>query len=75
VCTGCTPPENYWNLKHGNAISCILSTQICSKIYANYTCIWNKRRKKCTQSKKRILINRNLSLLIRGIIPRKFLKF
>jgi hypothetical protein len=22
------------------------SIQICSKIYANYTCIWNKRRKK-----------------------------
>jgi hypothetical protein len=30
----------------GNAISCILSIQICSKIYANYTCIWNKRREK-----------------------------
>jgi hypothetical protein len=26
----------------GNVISCILSIQICSKIYANYTCIWNK---------------------------------
>jgi hypothetical protein len=42
---GRTPAENFWNLKPGNAIFCILSMQICSKIYANYTCIWNKRRK------------------------------
>jgi hypothetical protein len=26
-------------LKPENAISCILNIQICSKIYANYTCI------------------------------------
>jgi hypothetical protein len=38
---GHSPPENVWNLKPGNAISCILSIRICSKIYANYTCIWN----------------------------------
>jgi hypothetical protein len=43
---GHTPPENFWNLKPRNAISCILSIQICCKIYGNYTCIWNKRRKK-----------------------------
>jgi hypothetical protein len=30
------------NLNPGNVISCILGIQICSKIYANYTCIWNK---------------------------------
>jgi hypothetical protein len=44
-----------WNLKPGNAISCILSIQICSKIYANYIC--NKKLKN---------INHNLSPLIRG---------
>jgi hypothetical protein len=49
---GAYSPEHFWNLKHGNAISCILSVQICSKIYAKYTCIWNKRRKKRTKSKK-----------------------
>jgi hypothetical protein len=32
------PRINLWNLKPGNAISCILSIQICSKIYANCTC-------------------------------------
>jgi hypothetical protein len=48
--SGAYSPENFWNLKHGNAISCILSIQICSKIYAKYTCIWNKRRKKRTES-------------------------
>jgi hypothetical protein len=50
-------------LKPGNAISCILrlilrlvlSIQTYSKIYANYTCILNKRRKKRTK-------NTNLSL-------------
>jgi hypothetical protein len=46
---GIPPPENVWNLNPVNAISCILSIQICSKTYANYTCIWNKRRKKCTK--------------------------
>jgi hypothetical protein len=49
---GHTPPEKFWNLKPGNAISCILSIQICSIIYAKYTCIWNKRRKKRTKNKK-----------------------
>jgi hypothetical protein len=39
---GSTPPENFWNLNPGNVISCILSIQICSKIYANSTCIWNE---------------------------------
>ena len=38
VC-GHTDAENVWNLKPGNGISCILSIQICSKIYAKYTCI------------------------------------
>jgi hypothetical protein len=36
----------------GNSISCILSIQIYSKIYANYTCIWNKSRKKRTKNLK-----------------------
>jgi hypothetical protein len=48
---GHTPPENVWNLNPVNAISCILSIQICSKIYANYTCIWNKRRKNAQRSR------------------------
>jgi hypothetical protein len=60
VC-GSILPRKFWNLKSGNAISCILSIQIFSKIYANYTCIWNKRRKKRTKNK--IIINNNLSLL------------
>jgi hypothetical protein len=51
VC-GHTDAENVWNLKPGNGISCILSIQICSKIYAKYTCIWNKRRKKRTKNEK-----------------------
>jgi hypothetical protein len=49
-------------LKPENAISCILNIQICSKIYANYTCIWNKRRKKRTKNIIIISYN-NLSLL------------
>jgi hypothetical protein len=49
VCVVILPPEKFWNLKPENAISCILSIQICSKIYANYTWrIWSKRRKKRT---------------------------
>jgi hypothetical protein len=60
-------------LKHGNAISCILSIQICSKIYANYTVFEIKDGKNAQKVKKNI--NCNLSLLIRGIIPRKCLKF
>jgi hypothetical protein len=52
---GHTTPEHFWNLKPGNAISCIPSIQICSKIYANYTCIWNKRRKKTNKRFKTIL--------------------
>jgi hypothetical protein len=30
VCGGVYSPENVWNLKPGNDISCILSIQICS---------------------------------------------
>jgi hypothetical protein len=61
-------------LKHGNAISCILSTQICSKIYANYIVVFEIKEGKSAQKVKKN-INRNLSLLIGGIIPRKYLKF
>jgi hypothetical protein len=43
---GVYSPRKFWNLKHGNAISCILRSKFCSKIYANHTCIWNKRREK-----------------------------
>jgi hypothetical protein len=32
-------PTKFLKLKPENAISFILSIQICSKIYANYTCI------------------------------------
>jgi hypothetical protein len=69
---GSTPQEKFWNLNPGNVISCILSIQICSKIYANYTCIWNKRWKNAQKVKKNI--NCNLSLLIRarGIIQENF---
>jgi succinate dehydrogenase/fumarate reductase flavoprotein subunit len=55
VVWGNTPPENFWNLMPGNAISCIPSDQICSKIYANNTCIWNKRTEKTNKRFKKIL--------------------
>jgi hypothetical protein len=32
TCVGCTPPENFWNLKPGNAISPILSIQKIIKL-------------------------------------------
>ena len=32
TCVGCNPPENFWNLKPGNAISCILSIQKIIKL-------------------------------------------
>jgi hypothetical protein len=72
-----TPPEHFWNLKPGKAISCILSIQICSKMYANYTCycIRNKRRKKRTKSKKILTIIYHYLLdrdkVCRGILPQK----
>jgi hypothetical protein len=59
-------------LKHGNAISCILSIQICSKIYA-IVVLEIKEGKNAQKVKKNL--NSNLSLLIGGIITRKFLKF
>ena len=39
VCGGILPQKMYEIRMPGNAISCILSIQICSKINANYICI------------------------------------
>jgi hypothetical protein len=38
-CGGVLPQKIFEHLNPGNVISCILSIQICSKIYANYSCI------------------------------------
>ena len=55
--SGAYSRQNFWNLKHGNAISYILSIQICSKIYAKakYICIWNQKEGKNAQKVKKIL--------------------
>jgi hypothetical protein len=51
---GHTPSKHFWNPKLGDAISCILTIQICSKIYTN--CIWNKRRKSAQKINKLLTI-------------------
>jgi hypothetical protein len=56
VCGGILPQKMYEIRMPGNAISCILSIQIWSKINANYICIWNKRRKKRTKNNKLLTI-------------------
>jgi hypothetical protein len=35
-------PRKFLKFESQNVISCILSIQSCSKINANYTCIWKK---------------------------------
>jgi hypothetical protein len=49
---GHTLAENFRNLKPGNAISCILSIQICSKIYANYILVLEIQEGKNAQKTK-----------------------
>jgi hypothetical protein len=44
VCGGILPQKMFEIWSPEIAISCILNIQNCSKIYANYTCIWNKRK-------------------------------
>ena len=60
-----TPAENF---KHENAISCILRSKFALKFMLTILVFEIKEGKRAQKVKKSI--NHNLSLLIRGIIPK-----